>query len=403
MPAGCTSYEAPQRVLMKMGSFLSFSILYIPFRPVLPHLRQHHMVHPPQQKPETVRAPIGADQCLRPSPAEKPVLPPADSILNAIKLRNAPTDYVFGSGGCTQSGIPELCPETILRVKQSVPFLRSHGTAIMTRFYTLLFERYPGVRRHFNMDRQARGAAGAAGVPAQVGAMSRQILMYAGHIDHPEKLVGAITKIAEKHVARSVKNEQYGYIGECFLTALQEVLAPDESILEAWRCAYEKLAAIFQKIERDITDKSTRAAGYTADGIDVTIQRITQARDKTKARSAPKDRIFAVRYPDTMAMRPQIRKGQFLAIKLKDVPGGIGDTMLTATVTIPITPQDPASSCDTLYFDCNSNGGGLVHLRIQANGDRANAYLIATAKVGDVLSVGLPVGAGEDGKQRKFP
>lgn len=357
------------------------------------------MVFPPHQKPETVRAPIGADQLLQPTTIEKPVLPPRDSIVNAIKLRNATTDSV-----CDVPGIPELSPETVAAVKSSVPLLRSHGTAIVTRFYPMLFERYPSVRKHFNMDRQARGAAGAAGVPAQVSAMSRTILMYAGHIDHPEKLVDAITRICEKHVARGVTQEQYTYIGECFLTALKDVLDPGEGVLEAWRLAYEKLAGIFQKIELDITARSCRLAGYTTEGMTVTIKAISKYKEETDAddagegsigkkiprrftkriRAGKRDRIIAVQYPPPTA--PRVRQGQFLAIRLRGVPGGVGDTMLIAPVT-----QD--------------TDGGVVHLKIVANGDRANAYLIATAQVGDALSVGLPVGRSEDERRRslQFP
>ena len=46
---------------------------------------------------------------------------------------------------------PELTPEIKETVKATVPVLKEHGRAIITRFYSILFERYPQVQRYFNM------------------------------------------------------------------------------------------------------------------------------------------------------------------------------------------------------------------------------------------------------------
>jgi len=311
------------------------------------------------------------------------MLPPENAIVTAIKARNS---FKVNSN---INSIPELSDETVKAVKSTLPQLRSHGTAIVTRFYRMLFTRYPHMKVHFNMDRQAGGAAGAAGVPAQVSAMTRTIMMYAGHIDHPEKLVHSIKKICEKHVARSVSKNHYGVVGECFLAALEEVMAPKSEVLDAWRLAYEKLAAIFQLIEGDIARKSSALAGYGTDGVSVTIKKIETTSNGLIIRK--KGIELELQYPgnnsnnssssSNMTVHPIIRKGQFMAIKLHDVPDGIGDTMLTARVN-------------------EDSEDGVVVVRIEANGDRANAHLIATARVGDTLSVGLPVGEGEERRKK---
>lgn len=54
-------------------------------------------------------------------------------------------------GACFSKMAPELTPDTIATVKATVPVLKEHGVAIITRFYAILFERYPSVQRYFNM------------------------------------------------------------------------------------------------------------------------------------------------------------------------------------------------------------------------------------------------------------
>lgn len=46
---------------------------------------------------------------------------------------------------------PELTPEIKATVKATVPVLKEHGREIITKFYSILFERYPEVQRFFNM------------------------------------------------------------------------------------------------------------------------------------------------------------------------------------------------------------------------------------------------------------
>lgn len=44
-----------------------------------------------------------------------------------------------------------LTPEVQAIVKSTVPALREHGTEIVSRFYSLLFLRYPKLKKMFNM------------------------------------------------------------------------------------------------------------------------------------------------------------------------------------------------------------------------------------------------------------
>lgn len=46
---------------------------------------------------------------------------------------------------------PELTPEVKEIVKATVPVLKEHGVAIISKFYEILFQRYPSVQRYFNM------------------------------------------------------------------------------------------------------------------------------------------------------------------------------------------------------------------------------------------------------------
>ena len=129
------------------------------------------------------------------------------------------------SGGVTDKEaapkIVELTTETKEIVKSTVPVLKTQGVAIVTRFYPLLFARYPELKHQFNMDRQAKGKRMTDGVPAQVAALSRAVLGYASNIDNPSVLLPTVMYIANKHVSRGVKSSQCTYSSDLAMSSVR--------------------------------------------------------------------------------------------------------------------------------------------------------------------------------------
>lgn len=105
----------------------------------------------------------------------------------------------------TPTNVPELNDEVKAVIKATVPALKENGLAIVTRFYSIMFERYPSVQKYFNMDRQAKGRTKHNGAPAQAVALANAVLAYARNIDRVEALLPTVTKICHKHVSRAVE------------------------------------------------------------------------------------------------------------------------------------------------------------------------------------------------------
>lgn len=313
--------------------------------------QQHHHHHP---RPAPV--PIGADQAVQ-ATTVKPTLPPAEEIAAAVHAHKEE----IAASLLDDNSLKPLAQSVVSTVKATVPVLRKQGTVVISRFYAMLFERHPELRVHFTMDRQARGAAGAAGVPAQVAALSRAMLMYAGHVDDVAALLPWLKVFGTKHVSRGVRRGQYHHVICCLLDALKVVLGERATpkVMKAWKEAFARLSTLARIVENDIRRKAALRAGY--DGfIDMTVVEVSHDCDAIEIVMQPPDGI-----------RPDADAGMFLAIKLKDIPD-MGATMLTASIL-----RAPR---------------GVLRLRIPRNGERANEFLITTVKVGDILRVGMPVG-----------
>lgn len=139
-----------------------------------------------------------------------------------------------------------LSAETITTVKATVPALEQHGEKVTTRFYEILFQRYPEVTAYFNQANQVQGT--------QPRALANSVLAYASNIDRLDALADALPTIIQKHVALDIRPEHYPLVGECLLEAIREVLgeAATEGVVTAWAEAYQHLANMLIDAEEEV-------------------------------------------------------------------------------------------------------------------------------------------------------
>lgn len=150
-----------------------------------------------------------------------------------------------------------LQPETIATVKATVPALQAHGDEITTRFYKMLFSKYPEVKAYFNQAHQAQGT--------QPKALANSVLAYAENIDRLEALGDALPMIIQKHVALDIRPEHYPLVGECLLEAIREVLgdAATDEIIAAWGEAYGHLAGLLMEAEEAVyQEREAKSGGW---------------------------------------------------------------------------------------------------------------------------------------------
>ncbi|EDM28195.1 flavohemoglobin [Lentisphaera araneosa HTCC2155] len=148
-----------------------------------------------------------------------------------------------------------LSQETIDIVKATAPVVGENAEKITSRFYPIMFERYPMVKEFFNQSHQRDGL--------QQKALAGAVVAYALNIDNLGALGGAVEGITERHASLNVQPEHYPIVGECLLAAIAEVLgdAVTPEIANAWGEAYGFLAEILIGAEKAKYAKTAEKAG----------------------------------------------------------------------------------------------------------------------------------------------
>ncbi|EFB71932.1 NO-inducible flavohemoprotein [Providencia rustigianii] len=146
-----------------------------------------------------------------------------------------------------------LDQQTIATIKSTIPAIAATGPKLTAHFYERMFKQHPELKDIFNMTHQINGE--------QREALFNAICAYAIHIETPEALIGAVEKIAQKHVSLNIKPEHYPIVGENLLAAIDELLSPGQEVLDAWGRAYGVLADIFINREAAIYHENAEKSG----------------------------------------------------------------------------------------------------------------------------------------------
>ncbi|HLV22069.1 MAG TPA: globin domain-containing protein [Polyangiaceae bacterium] len=109
---------------------------------------------------------------------------------------------------------------------------------VTSRFYKILFERYP----------QARPLFSSKAIEHQEKMLRDMLVAVVDHLEDEPWLKEQLAALGEKHVDYGVTPEMYGWVGACLLQALQEAAGADWSpeIEKAWADAYGAIASIMQ-------------------------------------------------------------------------------------------------------------------------------------------------------------
>jgi hemoglobin-like flavoprotein len=110
---------------------------------------------------------------------------------------------------------------------------------ITTRFYEILFEKYPQVRPLFSRnsgENQAKMLAGA-------------LVAVMDHLEDASWLSDTLTAMGKKHLEYGVRDEMYGWVGASLLAALAEAAGPDwtAEVEAQWIEAYGAITGLMQR------------------------------------------------------------------------------------------------------------------------------------------------------------
>lgn len=120
-------------------------------------------------------------------------------------------------------------------LEQSLETLLARDDTFPARFYQLLFERHPDVKKLF-----FRSSPGA-----QRKMFAQKLCAIVDHVNDAEWLQRELGKLKKAHDDYGVTAEMYPWVGDALLTTIQEALGDDftPEVERNWREAYDSITA----------------------------------------------------------------------------------------------------------------------------------------------------------------
>jgi hemoglobin-like flavoprotein len=120
-------------------------------------------------------------------------------------------------------------------LETSLALVDTPDDGLTTRFYAILFERYPAVRPMFRED------------TAQQAKMLRSaIISVVDHLDDPVWLTETLGELGSRHAGWGVVAEMYDAVAECMVAAMAEIggAAWTPHMTEAWVEALDAVSGL---------------------------------------------------------------------------------------------------------------------------------------------------------------
>jgi hemoglobin-like flavoprotein len=120
-------------------------------------------------------------------------------------------------------------------LRESFELVIDRQPQLVTRFYTILFQRFP----------QARALFGRNASAAQEKMLAEALVAVLDHIEDAAWFRATLGALGAKHAGYGVTEEMYDWVGECLLAALAEAAgeAWSDELQHAWSSAYAAIAA----------------------------------------------------------------------------------------------------------------------------------------------------------------
>lgn len=141
-------------------------------------------------------------------------------------------------------------------LRDSFDLAVERSPALTSRFYDILFERYPAVRPMFSPSAR-RG---------QEQMLTQALVAVIDHLDDAPWLAGTLEAMGARHVAYGVTDEMYDWVGDALLATLAEVLdtAWTPEVERAWTAAYGAIAGLMQAGAQKATHEGATATDTAA-------------------------------------------------------------------------------------------------------------------------------------------
>ena len=124
----------------------------------------------------------------------------------------------------------------VVLLRESFDVVATANPKFVTRFYEILFERYPQTQAMFPV----------ANRPRQAEMLTGALVAVMDHLEDAPWLTETLGALGEKHVDYGVTREMYDWVGACLLAALAETAGDKWSseLNAAWTEAYGAIVSL---------------------------------------------------------------------------------------------------------------------------------------------------------------
>jgi hemoglobin-like flavoprotein/ActR/RegA family two-component response regulator len=131
---------------------------------------------------------------------------------------------------------PGLPPSDITRIQQSFQIVAREGEQIVSRFYELLFERFPDLQSFFH----------PGDLSQQHDKFLKGLGILVSHLEHPQELRATLVQLGERHRRYGIESQHYPPVLDTFLQVLAEFGGEglDGKTYEAWANFLQLIRAI---------------------------------------------------------------------------------------------------------------------------------------------------------------
>lgn len=141
-------------------------------------------------------------------------------------------------------------------LRQSLEVVIDRQPHFTTRFYEILFSRYP----------QSLSLFGRNSADNQAKMLQEAIMAVLDHVEDGAWLTTTLTAMGEKHVSYGVEDHMYGWVGECLLATLAEIAgtAWTPVVRDSWTEAYGAISGLMLEGAKRGRAAASGAAGAHA-------------------------------------------------------------------------------------------------------------------------------------------
>jgi hemoglobin-like flavoprotein len=127
-------------------------------------------------------------------------------------------------------------PLNVNLLRQSFEVVATANPSFVSRFYEILFERYPQTRPLFPQN----------GMPRQAEMLTQALVAVLDHLEDAPWLQDTLGALGAKHVGYGVTREMYDWVGASLLATLGEVAGPawTPELQGAWAEAYGAIVSL---------------------------------------------------------------------------------------------------------------------------------------------------------------